>query len=170
VAFEKLDVNFTSTTDPSLELFMRSDVEECLWHDFRDAPADGFALGLRLDKSRLQRSLDESEPVGIGHTGTIGGKVCAFSQVKTGTVWHSGDPIKWSLFIGFLWLLKLLLKHLDESSLYLGEVVKIDLLTDQLLPDNARKIQDHLGTRSDTDAHEDAEEVIEVQVGRRRFI
>lgn len=60
------------------------------------------------------------------------------SQVKTGPVRHSGDPLKRRLFVGFAWLVELLLKHFDEAGLNLGKVIKVDLLTNKLLPDYAR--------------------------------
>lgn len=144
---------------------MCPDIEERLRHDFRDASSNSFALGLRLNKSCLECSLNVGKPLSIGHRRTRSDSIRNLSQVDTGAVRHTRDPFKRSLFVGFLWLIELLLKHLDEASLYLSKVVKVDLLTNKLLPDNARQIQDHLRTSSDTDPHEHTEELILVQVG-----
>ena len=100
VALEQLNIHLTSTTDPSLKLLVRADVQEGLRDDLRDAPTNGLALSLGLEHSSPESSLNEQESVLVAHvrtgSATFGHST---SQIDWLAIRHLRHPLEWLFLI-----------------------------------------------------------------------
>lgn len=131
VALEQFNVHLTSTTDPSLKLFVRSNVQKGLRDDLGDASTNGLALSLGLKHPSPESSLNEQESVLVAHVRTAATTFgYSSSQIDLLAIGHLRQPLEWLFLILVFGHRQTRFQHFQELDLYLSDVVNVDFLTD----------------------------------------